>query len=129
MKTKLEAIYKELLYRKKIKNQTDLGDKLGYTKGYTSQIMNDNIEINEKIKQSFNEVFGVNIKYWDSETEPMFTEDAIDKPSDIKKRGFFDILWNEAPKYLSGEESTEEDKKLADDLLKFLIERKKGYKK
>lgn len=76
MKTSLlKSILKELTYRGIVKNQTDLGNKLGYNKSYVSELMNGREKITDKVIDTFRREFGISKQYFASNGEdPMFEE-------------------------------------------------------
>jgi transcriptional regulator with XRE-family HTH domain len=63
METLLGKIYRELRYRKKVRNQTDFGDKLGYNKGYISTILKSAQPPSAELCNKLEKVFGVSRKW------------------------------------------------------------------
>ncbi len=59
-----KAVYEELRYLKKVRNQSDFAEKLGYGKSYVSDLMADNEELPKKVQKKLTEVFEVQPQYF-----------------------------------------------------------------
>ena len=63
MKTVLQSIYDELLYRSIVSSQTEFASKLGYGKSYMSTLMKSTDPIPDKIQYKLSEQFAIS-KAW-----------------------------------------------------------------
>lgn len=63
METPLGKVYKELIYLKKVKNQTEFGNALGYNKGYVSTLLKQATPLKSEVRMRLNKVFGVSIEW------------------------------------------------------------------
>lgn len=50
METPLGKVYKELIYLKKVKNQTEFGNALGYNKGYVSTLLKQATPLKSEVR-------------------------------------------------------------------------------
>jgi hypothetical protein len=63
MKTALKAIYDELRYSDKVASQTDFGNKLGFTKSYTSALLKNGTVLPNNVQDKVSKAFGVNPRW------------------------------------------------------------------
>jgi phage repressor protein C with HTH and peptisase S24 domain len=64
MKTFLQSIYDELIFRDKVKSQSDFGEKLDYkSEGYISALLKSDKDIPPKMQKKLNEVFNISKTY------------------------------------------------------------------
>lgn len=77
----LQKIYTELLYRKIVSNQQDLGEKIGKSKGYISKLLQTKDSLPLSVQLKLNELFGITREYLSSngKTGTMFAGDDSTK--------------------------------------------------
>lgn len=74
----LARLLKELTYAGKVLNQTDFGQKLGYTKSHFSQIMNGKENLTPKIITAIETQLNVSRSFLEQGTEPVLKGKAYD---------------------------------------------------
>ena len=89
MSSKLKEVLNELKKRGVVTTQEEMGDKMKYTKGYFSNLINNKEPVNQTLKNKCYKVFGVSLKYWETPdgSPVIFSESGNENmPYDIGQR-------------------------------------------
>lgn len=92
-KDKLVAALEELRYRKIVRNQTDFGNQLGYSKSYFSNLMNGGEIITDKVVDAISTKYGFNRDWFYGLSDEMFlpvkaTPTAIGHVEEPRQRNY-----------------------------------------
>ncbi len=85
METPYHKVYEALRDMAKVRDKTDFGGKLGYSKTYASQLMNGHEPVTYGVILRLYTVFGVNPDFMAGASKEMFTDDIEPKESDLLK--------------------------------------------
>lgn len=78
MESTLSKVYNELFYLKKVKSQTDFGNRLGYNKGYVSTLLKSTQPPNAELAKRLHSTFGVSREWLENGDSSGF--DMFGKP-------------------------------------------------
>ncbi len=85
MKVRLHKAFSELLYQKKVLNQKDFGDKIGYNKAYVSRVFNGSEDVSHKMASEIQTQFGISATWLLTGDGPMFVnahKNTVETPAD-----------------------------------------------
>ena len=76
MKSRLKRVIEDLRYKQIVKNQTEVADKLGYTKTYLSRLLNGHETITRSVAEKMETMFSVDADWLLSGEGQMFKSDS-----------------------------------------------------